>query len=125
MLRGVVSPSVCEALTSHALKRNLTPPNIINTIRDSIVVTEIKFCSVAVKVLLAAVLVDALHAAFKDAVKALNGIGVDLWLLAPRVFAFAVGGEVVARKFVCKFGVLLCFVGEYHCLFSNVFAQDR
>jgi hypothetical protein len=54
---------------------------IRNPQRNAVVITEIKFHQIPMKVLLAAVLINALHAALKDAEKALNRVGVDRAIL--------------------------------------------
>ena len=43
--------------------------------RGTMVIAEIKFRQIAMQVFLAAMLINALHSALKDAEKALNGIG--------------------------------------------------
>src|SRR5208283_5221556 len=51
---------------------------IVNAEANTVGITEVKFGEIAVKMLLAAMLINANHAAFENAVIALNGVGVDL-----------------------------------------------
>ena len=59
-------------------------------------VAEIELRNIAVKVLLAAMLINALHAAFEDAVEPLKRVGVNV---ASHIFASAVRDKFMAREF--------------------------
>ena len=50
---------------------------IVHAERDAVVVAEIKLRKIAVQVLLAAVLIDAAHAALEDREIVFNRVGVD------------------------------------------------
>lgn len=56
------------------------------------VIPKLELSKVAVKVLPAAVMIDALHAALEDGERALNGVGVDRAVVAVDVAAEAVKG---------------------------------
>jgi hypothetical protein len=71
------------------------------------VVAEVKFLQLAVKVLLAAMLIDALHAAFENAEVAFNGVGVNV---AANVFLGAVADGFVSRVFLARLGIEAAFV---------------
>ena len=53
------------------------PLNVIYAQPNAIGIAEIKLREIAVQVLLAAMLVDALHAALEDRIVALDGVGAD------------------------------------------------
>lgn len=78
------------------------------------------------KVLLAAVLVDALHAALEDGERALNRVGVDGAVHEVDVLALAVPGEAVAagegRR---ELSVLARLVGHHTGFLGDVLLEDR
>lgn len=95
---------------------------IIHTVRCPIIVAEIKFRSVTVQVLLAAVLIHALHAALEDAVEAFDRVGVNF---SATVFALTVSGKVMLCELFAKVAILTRFVGVNGCLAVYVLLQDR
>ncbi len=68
---------ISEPLADEALKREIGARDIIYAELGTIGIAEIKFREVAVKVALAAMLIDALHAALEHAEEAFNGVGGD------------------------------------------------
>jgi len=79
--------SIGQPLADNALKRALGPRNVIASESDAIAVPEIELGKVAVQVLFLAMPIDALHAALKHRIMALDGVGVNR---AGDVFAFGV-----------------------------------
>lgn len=78
------------------------------------------------KVLLAAVLINALHAALEDREIALGAVrGHDSSGLVANVFVFAVVHAIVAREFLADFAILLRFVGLQTRFLGKVLADDR
>lgn len=68
---------VGKSLAGGPSQCNQAPFSIVHTVRDPAVIPEVELRSVAVKVLLAAVLVNTLHAPLEDAVEAFNRVRVD------------------------------------------------
>ncbi len=66
----------------------------IETQRNAIVIPELELCQIAVKVALAAVLINALHAAFDDAEIAFDRVAVDAAILKVYIFTAIVAGEL-------------------------------
>jgi hypothetical protein len=79
------------------------------------------------QVLLATVLVDALHAALKDAVEALNCVRVDFRVQIIHILARAVVGPTVGVKHLTSTDalILLGFVGHDIGLTGDVLLQNR
>jgi len=75
---GSDSRSIGEPLTLGRLQGNAGTAHVINFKFGAGVLAEIKFGQIAVKVLLATMLVNADHAALEHAEKAFKGIGVNL-----------------------------------------------
>ncbi len=85
-------------------------PHVVNFQRCSVVATEIELGKVAVQVWLAAVRIDALHAALEDRELALNRIRVDRAILKADVLALTVAGEAVADELIAELLILTGFV---------------
>ena len=64
--RFATSCLIREPLALRAFDRGLGAVHVVNSKRDPIVVAEVKFREIAVQVVLAAMLVDALHSALED-----------------------------------------------------------
>ena len=73
----MTSRFISQPLTLDALQGKVGARQVINTKLLAIGVAEIKFGQITVKVLLSAVLIDADHASFEDAVVAFDGTGAD------------------------------------------------
>ena len=84
--------SVSQPLANSTFERPVGPIRIVHAQLHPVVVPKVELREVAVQVLLAAVLVGALHAALEDGEVALDGVGVDD---AAHVLALAVGRELV------------------------------
>lgn len=86
------------------------------------VVAKIELCNVAVKVLLGAMLIDALHATLENAVVALKGVRVGI---APDVLARAMRDELMLHEIPAEMGVLAGLVRHDGGLFGDVGTDDR
>jgi hypothetical protein len=73
-----MSRSVGQPLADRAQQRRLGAHGVVHAQPDPVVVAEIELGEVAVEVLLAAVLVDALHAPLGDREVAFRRVGVDV-----------------------------------------------
>jgi hypothetical protein len=100
--------------------------NVVNAKANTIGVSEIELCEIAVQVLLATVLIDALQAALKDAVVTLNGISVNLVAIpvSVAVFAAMMVNSAMLGKFIAKFGIAIGFVG-HHFAFAGDIGSDN
>ena len=74
---GATNCSIGQALANDTLERLYGAGFIVHAQRDAVVIAEIIFAQIAVKVLFIAMLIDALHAALEDREIAFNGIGVS------------------------------------------------
>lgn len=74
------------------------------------------------KVLLTAVLINALHATLEDAVVAFKRIGVNI---AATIFAHAVIDVFVAREILTQMRVLTSFAGHDGSFLGDVGTKDR
>ena len=72
-----ISRSIGKPPANDTAKGLLCPLGIAHAKRDPLIIPEIILSEIAVKVLLSAMLVDALHAALEDAEIAFDGVGVD------------------------------------------------
>jgi len=72
-----VRPPISQALAGQAAKRITAPLTIIATEAFAVAVAEIELGNVAVKVLLRAMLIDTLHAAFEDRKELLDRVRVN------------------------------------------------
>jgi hypothetical protein len=81
------------------------------------VVTEIEFRNIAVKMLLAAMLIDAFHAAFEDAVETLKSVCVNG---AVTIFASAMIDIFVAREILVQMRVLTSFEDSFAMLARRI-----
>src|ERR1700685_519533 len=87
LMSGIDLAAICQALSDDALERVRGTLRIFDAKPRTIVVAEIKLRDVAMQVLFAAMLVDALHAALEDAVVAFERVHVHI---AVDVFALVV-----------------------------------
>jgi hypothetical protein len=96
------------SLAFDAVQREFGAVGIVYAYCDAVRVPEVELSQAAVKVLLAAMLLDAYHAALEDAVIALDGIGADghassavnVGVLLPRVIHNIVLGELASKALV-------------------------
>ena len=68
---------ICESFSYYTGKSIYCPLLIIYSKRIALVIAEVKFSHIAVKMLLTAMLIDALHAALEDAVVPLDRVCVE------------------------------------------------
>ena len=117
-----------EPLADEALKREIGARYVIYAELGAIGIAEIKFREVAVKVALAAMLIDALHAALEHAEEAFNGVGGDnLLAFIAAIFLRFVINPIVAGElimFVHVF-ILASSIGHDRGVVRHVGANDR
>ncbi len=85
-------------------------------------VTKVKFGQITVQMLLAAMLVDALHAALENAEIAFNGISVNV---AANVFVCLVADALMARKMIAEREIMPSFVCHHRGFFRDIGLDDR
>jgi len=90
--------------------------------RTRLFVAEIKFGYVAMKVSIAAMLIDTLHAALEHTVEAFKSVGVNI---ATHVLAHAVTHEVVFGEVLPKVRILSGFVSHHMTAAIHVGLDDR
>src|SRR4051794_28842727 len=113
-----------EPLALHPQQRRLGAPTVVHAQRDSVVVAELKFRQIAVKVLLVAMLIDTLHAALEQAKVAFDGVGVDRCVLERDVLTLAVVDRIVAGELLTNLVVVLGLVGHQPRFAGNVLPDD-
>src|ERR1700724_288113 len=74
---SVVSRSISKPLSDDTFQRAFGAFYVIYAKPNAIAIAKVKFGEIAMQMLLAAMLVDALHAAFEDRIVAFNCVGVD------------------------------------------------
>jgi hypothetical protein len=84
---SVTRRRIGKTLSDDSLDRPFGALHVVNTEPDVIAVPEIILGKISVQMLLAAMLVDAFHAALEDRIIAFNGVGVNL---AANVFFTAI-----------------------------------
>jgi len=118
---SVVSLPIGKPLTDDALHGPCGSLNVIYAEPDAIAIAEIKFCEIAVQMLLAAVLIDTLHTALENRIVALNGIGM---YVAADVFFLRVIHSAMLGKFRADSAVMPCGVGHKAAFPRDVLADD-
>lgn len=76
-VRLFTNPPIGKALAADLGQGSIATLNVAKVECDTVIVAEVKFRQIAVKVLLGAMLIDALHAAFEDAEIAFNRVGMN------------------------------------------------
>src|SRR5208282_220723 len=110
---SVMSCPVFEALADDTLDHTRGTLYVIYAQPNAIAIAEIELRQIAVQMLLATVLVDALHAALEDRVVALNRIGADYpFALIANVFIVAVLDSFVAGKPLAYIIVVARFISH-------------
>jgi len=126
--------SISQPLADDAFQSDIGACSIIYAEFDAIGISEIKFTKIAMQMLLAAMLIDALHAALKDGEIAFDSVGVDhIWLSVRKchsvcvadifIFAMIDGGmpsEVIAELIVGR-----QFIGHHAGFLSDISANNR
>ena len=115
-------PSISKALADDAFSRKFGAHKIIHAERGACVVTKIELREIAVQMLLAAVLINALHAALKNREVAFNRISGHV---AANVFLATMIYSFVAGKFSAKLFVPSRLIGHEAGFAGNVIAHDR
>jgi hypothetical protein len=95
----LVRISICEPLALGTNEREIGAGYVIHPQLDTIAVTEIELGEITVQVSLAAMLIDAFHAAFKDAVKAFNSVGMNF---AANIFIGLMADALMAREVIAQ-----------------------
>jgi hypothetical protein len=116
-----MSWSVREALALRASERSRRTFSVVNVQCNSMIVAEIEFGKIAMQMAFVAMLINAFHAAFEDAVEALKRVGVNL---ATTIFAGAMIDVFVAHKILVQMRVLASFIGHNSGFFRDVGAKD-
>ena len=78
LLRCRVRPPICEAFAADAFKQRFRVGLIIESELGAMVIAEVEFSRVALKMLRAAMLIHAIHAALEDAEKSFNRVSVHV-----------------------------------------------
>ena len=99
---------ISEALAFHSLDRGECAINVAVAEGGAVIVPEIKFRKIAVKMFFLAVLIDALHPAFEDRECALNRIGVNI---AANIFASGMLHGFMRGKMLIGTEVETAFIG--------------
>lgn len=94
-----VSPPIHQPLASGATNYSGRALGIINTKADAVVIAEIKFRDIAMRIMLCAMLIDALHSALEYGIEAFRR--VELGFAAP-IFARAVTHKVMCREMLAQ-----------------------
>jgi hypothetical protein len=117
---SVVRRPIGQPLPDDALQRSFGAFHVIYAETHAVAIAEIKFREIAVQMFLAAMLVDADHAALEDGEEAFRGVSVDL---APHIFAEPVFNSFVARKLLSNLAIIGAFVGHDRSLAGDVGAN--
>lgn len=80
------------------MRRRDSMGGVVHAQRRTVGIPEVELSQIAVQMLLAAVQIDALHAALEDAERAFDGVGVDDGGGVPDVLALAVVGGLVSGE---------------------------
>src|ERR1700729_1832529 len=118
---SVSRPRVSEALSNDTLDCSLSALHVVNTKTDAIAIAEIELRKIAVQMAFAAMLVNALHAAFEDRIESFDGIGMDV---PANVFLAAMVHALVAGKFSADLKILAGFIGHQCGFFGDVRTND-
>ena len=121
-LRFATSCSIHQPLANRTGERGISALHVVHAQLGAVAVAEVELSHVAVEVLLAAMLVDALHAALEHAVEALDGVRVGQ---TAHILTLAVAGVVVSGKVLAEGGILAGFVGHHMRAGRHVRLDDR
>lgn len=115
---------VGETLADDALERFGGAGAIIKAVSGAGVIAELEFRQIAMKVLLPAVLIDALHPVLKNRERAFHGVGADGGIIAD-IAAEAVEGGAVSGELAADFLIHLGLVSHKPGFAADVGAHDR
>jgi hypothetical protein len=116
------SRSIGEALPNDAFDCPFGSLHVVHSESDAIAVSEIVLGKISVQMLLAAMLVDALHPTFEDRIEAFDGIGVDV---AANVFLLTMVHALMAGELATNFKVLARLISHQRSFLGDVGADNR
>lgn len=96
----LVRPTIRDPLANDAVQRASGTTAIVDTVRDAVVIPKLELGKVAVQMLLAAMLINALHGALEDAEIALDGVAVDRAVIQIDILTGAADRDAVAGEMV-------------------------
>ncbi len=77
---GALGPCLGQTLANDAAHQFASAAPVINAVGLTVVMAELKFNRIAAQMLLAAMLIDALHTAFEDRKRAFDSV---VWIVRP------------------------------------------
>lgn len=89
---------ICEPFAHHATKENLGPLEVLDTVRLAVVVSEVELRDIAVKVIVGAVLIDALHSALEDREEPFNRVRMNVRTIVGDILALFVVNHAMLGK---------------------------
>jgi len=95
---------------------------IFATKLHTIVIAEIELGEITMKVPLAAMLIDAFHAALEHAVEAFDGICMNI---PAHIFISFVADALMAREMTAEREIMAAFVGHHRGFLRNIGLDDR
>jgi hypothetical protein len=110
-----------QALAFHPFHSGDGPINVAASESDAVIIPEIELGQITMQVFFLAVLIDAIHAAFENRERALDGVRVNVAanVFLDRVLDRFVGGEVSIRA-----GIEAAFIGMQAGFPFHVFGHD-
>lgn len=122
---SLASCLIGQPLADDALQQTISAGNVINTQGHAVTIAEIELGKVAVQMVMAAMLVDALHAALEYRKEAFDGIGVQGLICLGDIFADTVTHKAMGAEVHFQVGVLSGFIGKYAGFALDIGLQDR
>src|SRR5882672_2569727 len=119
-----MSRLIGEPLALNSAQQNLGALHVLDAKRLAIAVAEIELRKVAVQVIVGAVLIDTLHAAFEDREESLDGVGMQSVIGPRHILSALVMHDAVPSEFPAYQGVGVVFVGHELSFAGNVLADD-
>lgn len=116
-----VRPPIGEALAFDLFEDVARALLVVDAEADAVVVAEIEFRDVAVRMVLAAVLIDALHSALEDREVASDRVGVDI---AAHILVLAVLDRIMGRILGADLPVEAAFVGHEAAFAADVLTEQ-
>ena len=110
-VRGFVRPPIRQALASDALKQFVGASTVIHTKAATVVIAEIEFRQIAVKMLFANMVIGAVHAALENRKIILGGVDVNEAAEA-RIFVCRMVHGAMAIEFFAEVCISGVFVGH-------------
>lgn len=122
-----VRPPICQPFTLNTTQRNHYALKIIHAIANTVVISEVEFGHIAVKVLLGAVLVDATHTALEHAEIALNRLCMYHWVLEVHILTLGVvHHSMVSDLYVLiNAAIVTGCISEQLSLFREIAVDNR